>query len=226
MRLRSTSSARLATAGLLTAGIWLAGSPGAVATSEQSLLSATTSARAHAGLAAYGERSDLAAVAQRWADWMAAHRTLAHNPALRGSVCCWTDLGENVGTGSSAGSVQRSFMASPPHRANILSSTFTQVGIGTARDADGHLYVDEVFRRPRTSRPAAASAAPAAPPRRAAPVRVSRGVHRSVLVAKRQPDLLEARIARARRHVRTAAAHADPVRRAVLYVVAMRAVSG
>jgi hypothetical protein len=44
--------------------------------------------------------------------------------------------------------IQQAFMGSSPHRANILSGTYTQVGIGTARGSDGQLYVDEVFRLP------------------------------------------------------------------------------
>jgi hypothetical protein len=42
-------------------------------------------------------------------------------------------------------------MNSSPHRSNILSSSFTQIGVGTARDSSGQIYVDEVFRQPTGS---------------------------------------------------------------------------
>jgi hypothetical protein len=158
---------------------------------------------------------------------MAAHRVLAHNPSLPSSVCCWSDLGENVGVGLSARSVHRAFMASAPHRANILSATFTQVGVGTAVGGDGRLYVDEVFRRPR-SQPSTTSVAPV---RRPVPVRASRGVRRTAVAAVPRAAvpgaaLLDRRVARTRLRLAAAAAHADPVRRAVLYVTAVRAVAG
>jgi hypothetical protein len=50
-------------------------------------------------------------------------------------------------------------MASARHRANILSRSFTQIGIGTARGSDGRLYVDEVFRQPRSGSTTAAAGA-------------------------------------------------------------------
>jgi uncharacterized protein YkwD len=96
----------------------------------------------------YDVREHLNAVAQHWAEWMAEHRTLRHNPYLDSQVHSWSELGENVGTGSGENAIQSAFMASAPHRDNILSRTFRQLGVGAARGSDGKLYVDEVFRRP------------------------------------------------------------------------------
>jgi uncharacterized protein YkwD len=79
---------------------------------------------------------------------MAAHHSLQHNPNLGSQVHGWRALGENVGCGAREPGIQRAFMGSAPHRSNILSRTFTLVGIGTARDSRGTLYVDEVFKRP------------------------------------------------------------------------------
>ena len=67
-------------------------------------------------------------------------------------------------------------MASAPHRANILSATYTQVGVGVAVDRHGTLWVSEIFRKPSTTAapPAAAPTTvivrPPAPP----PVRTKR----------------------------------------------------
>jgi uncharacterized protein YkwD len=52
--------------------------------------------------------------------------------------------GENVGVGSTVEGLQDAFMASPPHRENILRSTFDHVAIGMA-SVDGHLWVTVIF---------------------------------------------------------------------------------
>jgi uncharacterized protein YkwD len=52
--------------------------------------------------------------------------------------------GENVGVGSTVDSLQDAFMASPPHRENILRTAFDHVAIGTAR-VDGHMWVTVIF---------------------------------------------------------------------------------
>src|SRR5205807_5031919 len=44
--------------------------------------------------------------------------------------------------------IQQAFMNSAAHRDNILSTSYTQIGVGTARGSDGQLYVDELFRQP------------------------------------------------------------------------------
>lgn len=111
-------------------------------------VSYTNSARSQHGLSAYVVSSDLTSIANQWAAHMAANRTLAHNPNAYSQVCCWRAMGENVGVGGSASQIQQAFMNSSEHRSNILSSTYTEVGIGTARGSDGQLYVDELFRLP------------------------------------------------------------------------------
>ena len=108
----------------------------------------TNTARQHHDRRAYDVRDHLTKVAQRWAEWMADHRTLRHNPYLGTEVHNWSELGENVGVGPGEDAIQRAFMDSTAHRDNILSRTFRQCGIGTARGSDGKLYVDEVFRKP------------------------------------------------------------------------------
>lgn len=117
--------------------------------SRTAFVSDTNHARINHDRRRYRQRDHLTHVAQRWAEWMAAHHTLRHNPYLTSQVGNWRALGENVGRGGGEDGIQRAFMRSTDHRDNILSREFTQVGIGTARDSDGNLYVDEIFRRPR-----------------------------------------------------------------------------
>jgi hypothetical protein len=82
---------------------------------------------------------------------MARSESLYHNSSLGSDVCCWRSVGENIGEGQSVSQVQSAFMNSAPHRDNILSSAFTQIGVGTATDSHGTLWVDEVFRQPTGS---------------------------------------------------------------------------
>jgi uncharacterized protein YkwD len=117
--------------------------------SSATLVRYTNSARAQHDRHAYAVRSSLQQTAQHWAEWMAAHETVRHNPYLGQQVRGWSDLGENVGAASSVGRVQRRFMGDSQHRGNILSRTFTLLGIGTARGRNGLIYVDEIFKRPQ-----------------------------------------------------------------------------
>ena len=79
---------------------------------------------------------------------MAARHSYYHNPNLGSEVTGWSALAENVGKGSDAASLHQAFMGSSGHRANILSTTYTEVGVGTATDSGGTLYVVQIFRRP------------------------------------------------------------------------------
>ena len=121
----------------------------AATSSCTAFVSDTNQARVNHDRHIYRQRDHLMHVAQRWAEWMASHHSLRHNPYLTSQVDNWQALGENVGRGGGEPSIQDAFMGSTEHRDNILSRTFTQFGIGTARDSDSVLYVDEVFRRPR-----------------------------------------------------------------------------
>jgi hypothetical protein len=123
----------------------------ASASSAGAFVSDTNSARNSHGLAGYAVASDLTAVAQQHAAAMARNGSLYHNSSLGSDVCCWSSIGENIGEGQSEGQVQNAFMHSTAHRDNILSSAFTQIGVGTATDSHGTLWVDEVFRQPTGS---------------------------------------------------------------------------
>ena len=108
--------------------------------------SSANSARSSNGLSAYSVSGELSSIAQRHAQSMAARRSIFHNSSLSSQACCWRSLGENVGAGQSQSQVQRAFMSSSSHRANILSSRFNEIGVGVATGSDGKIYVDEVFR--------------------------------------------------------------------------------
>lgn len=187
--------------------------------SDAAFVSRTNAARSSAGLRPYAVAADLTALARRQAARMAAAGALAHNPALASQVCCWTDLGENVGRGTSVDQVQSAFLASPEHRANILSARYTQIGVGTARGGDGRLYVDEVFRRPTGS----VVAAPAPPPPATTPVRTSRNATRAPYSLPSSPHALLMRRVRAVWHAKVYRHYErfDPLRRSLDYYAVM-----
>jgi uncharacterized protein YkwD len=59
--------------------------------------------------------------------------------------------GENIasGGGVSLATIMQSWMDSKGHRANILSTEFTEIGLGIARDKNGQVYFTQVFAKPR-----------------------------------------------------------------------------
>jgi uncharacterized protein YkwD len=141
-------------AGLL-AVLMAPASPAAAATresaSESTLLSLLNSERSARGLASLRPTTDLVDVARKHTDWMADNRVLQHNGSLASDVTGWLVLSENVGYGGNADVIHDALMNSAGHRANILDSRVSQVGIGAARDARGTLWITQVFRKPDSS---------------------------------------------------------------------------
>lgn len=87
---------------------------------------------------------------------------ISHNPNLRNAVAAnWQKLGENVGCGDvDVDELERKFMESPRHRANIMDPSFDSVGIGIVMKGDV-MFVTQQFMQQRSSTPAGATAAPA-----------------------------------------------------------------
>ncbi len=129
--------------GALTAG------PAGATTAEDSLTARLNGARSDQGLPSLATRSDLVAVARAQATRMADSGTLYHNPNLTTDVTNWRWVGENVGYGPDVQTVHVAFMNSDGHRANILDTDYTQVGVGVVERGD-RVWVAEVFRRPQT----------------------------------------------------------------------------
>lgn len=84
--------------------------------------------------------------AQAWAEHLASKGRLSHSSLSSGlDVVPWVAVAENVGYGSSIGSVHDQFMRSPRHRANVLDRRWDRVGTGHAVGRDGRVYVVQVF---------------------------------------------------------------------------------
>lgn len=104
--------------------------------------------RANAGQRPLVMDGCLSRMAGGWASAMAAGNLAgsAHNPSLTAEAraCSLRGWGENVGrtTGSNPDTPQimSRWMASDGHRANILRSSFTHIGIGLDRGSNGSWY--------------------------------------------------------------------------------------
>lgn len=82
--------------------------------------------------------------AQKWAEELARTGKLKHSNLRDGITACWRSLGENVGMGPSVASIERAYMKSSGHRANILSTQWNGVGVGYAKRGST-VYTVQVF---------------------------------------------------------------------------------
>ena len=88
----------------------------------------------------------LSRYARKHARDMAEAGTLFHSVDLAAKLKGrdWSMGGENVGAGSSLADLEAAFMASKPHRRNILQRRFDHVAIGVVK-SDGSLWVTLIF---------------------------------------------------------------------------------
>ena len=119
-------------------------------TEEQSFLDRTNAMRRTAGVGLLAEHDTLNSKAEAWSQQMARTGTLSHSTltADLGGLS-YLALGENVGMASGGTDpwlqIHNAFAASSEHRANLLNSSYTHMGVGVAVGADGSVWVTEVF---------------------------------------------------------------------------------
>ncbi len=109
--------------------------------------------RAKNGLPALKLNPDLAKVAHVKAQDMAENGYFDHTSPTYGSPfemmtkfgISYRAAGENIAKARSVENAEELFMDSSGHRANILSSTYNQVGVGVFVGADGATYVSQMF---------------------------------------------------------------------------------
>ncbi len=154
----SASSGSAATATTLTAvtttTVVASTSPGAW---ESQMIARINSERAAVGASPLAMCNALRTAAQNHSADQAAHNTMTHTGsdgstldtrATRAGYTGWTALGENVAYGyGTVDSVMTGWMNSPGHRANLLNSGFTHVGLGQAAASAGALYWTQDFGR-------------------------------------------------------------------------------
>jgi uncharacterized protein YkwD len=99
----------------------------------------------------------LAAVARAHSLDMLNHGYFSHEDLQGGSVArrveaagmAWKAVGENIAIYPSVARAEAGFMNEPHfsanHRGNILSSNYTEIGIGIVQAPDGSLYITQDF---------------------------------------------------------------------------------
>jgi uncharacterized protein YkwD len=118
----------------------------------KTFLDRTNALRSSVGVAPLQQNDVLTRKAEEWAQHMAATGQLAHSNLSDGVESLnWTALGENVAysspNGDTLAAIHDLFVASAGHRANLVNSGFTHMGVGVATDRSGTVWVSEVFAR-------------------------------------------------------------------------------
>ena len=148
-------------------------SPVSAPDAAQHLLDLVNGERQRAGLGALASRDDVVTIALEHSLEMAQkgdifHSTSYFGPAVRNLLNA-SARGENVAYNGDIDAAHARLMASAGHRANILDSRFSVVGIGVVKAPDGRFFITQDFLQPAGA-PRAATAPKAAPaPRPAAP---------------------------------------------------------
>ena len=120
---------------------------------ERQALTLLNNDRAKNGLPALKANSQLTRLAEDYAKDMIARGYFAHNnpegqtpfDRMRAAGISYRTAGENLAINSSVDAAEKAFMNSSGHRANILNSGYTDVGIGVVQNSRGQLYVVQEF---------------------------------------------------------------------------------
>ena len=112
---------------------------------EDGMFSMVNTSRSQASEGQLNPDIALIVKAQAWSKQLAADQSLHHSTLSDGAPAGWNRLGENVGTGGSLAIVNQAFLNSAPHRANILDSSYTHLGVGVTVDANGRYWIVEEF---------------------------------------------------------------------------------
>lgn len=120
---------------------------------EQQALTLLNQDRAANGLPALKANSQLTLLARNYAQDMIRRGFFSHNnpegqspfDRMRQAGISYKYAGENLAINTGVAAAEIAFMNSAGHRANILSPSFTEVGIGVARNAKGQVYVVQEF---------------------------------------------------------------------------------
>ncbi len=104
---------------------------------ERQIVQQTNSHRARHGLRPLQVDLRLMQSARRHAAWMASRRLMQHGRAA---------VAENIAAGQSTpGEAVRDWMNSSGHRANILNSRYSRIGVAAYRGPDGQVYWCQQF---------------------------------------------------------------------------------
>lgn len=117
-----------------------------LAQAQSRILGEVNAARTTAKLGKVSANAAMNTVATNWSKKMASANAMSHNPSYSTQIPAgWRSAGENVAVGYAVSQVSAAWMKSPGHRANILRSSFTHIGIGLACSSSGRPYYTQVF---------------------------------------------------------------------------------
>ena len=124
---------------------------------EQQVVDLVNQERAAAGLPALKVNTKLAGVAEKKAEDLRDKNYFAHQSPTYGSPfdmmkqfgISYSSAGENIAKGQKTpADVMNGWMNSPGHKANILNSSYTEIGVGYVTDSNGTTYWVQHFIRP------------------------------------------------------------------------------
>jgi len=113
--------------------------------------------RAKSGLAPLKQNWQLSRVARYKSQDMIDKNYFSHQSPTYGSPfnmmesfgLHFSSAGENIAMGQrTAAEVMNSWMNSPGHKANILNPSYTEIGVGLAKDKNGNCYWTQMFIKP------------------------------------------------------------------------------
>lgn len=79
--------------------------------------------------------------AKDWADWMAENNRMTHSNMNKIMRLGFNKVGENIAWGQeNEKSVMKSWLWSPGHRANIMSTSYTKIGCAASYSSYDRLY--------------------------------------------------------------------------------------
>jgi uncharacterized protein YkwD len=113
---------------------------------SQSMVELANRDRARSRLKRYVRTKELDVAAAAYAATLTSGRLVHATNLDAGLSGNWSKLGENLGRGRDVLSIHQALMASPTHRANILDTGFTQIGVAVIR-TDAGLVMVQRFRQ-------------------------------------------------------------------------------
>ncbi len=126
-----------------------------VSAQEQKMMNLLNQDRNNNGLAALTLDPELCRIARIKSADMRDNNYFAHESPTYGRIgemlkrfgYRYSAAGENIAHHANVDKAQAAFMSSDGHRRNILSSTWTKMGIGIVTDAQGYIYATQIFAK-------------------------------------------------------------------------------
>jgi len=123
------------------------------AAAEKTALALLNADRAANGLKQLKLNSQLTVLGENYAQDMINRNFFSHtNPEgqspfdrMKQAGISYSYAGENLAVNSNVNTAEQAFMNSPGHKANILNTNYTDVGIGVRYDANGSAHVVQEF---------------------------------------------------------------------------------